>query len=369
MSFSFTSLIRLMVLTAVVSTMMAVGLSKLAPPPPASKSRTSPRFSHVNEFFLDVSDRTPRWLDSETGRIVPCPPAGGDILEAASCSPWVDENDRRQIVGRWSSRMQDGVMPSGSDFGIARYSFPDGAMLDQVSTETVPVSSPVWFPGTRARVLFAAGDGDLYHFAFEPDNASAPTDPGLRPDLSPRLVTWRCPKPGVGNVFLADPTWPDDPRLGGCLLVTLREQQWTPSGTRVYSPTNLWWLKLNTDGTEVLDAGRFLIPEDGEGSRTNRDLRSPTVGHLPDGRLVVAYLRQLKGDTSWELRLAPIEFESDHRNPRARESRSLSLAPKCLPAHPSFSADSSRINAIAVPEVDSSRVIRLSLDNLFPKGT
>ena len=129
-----------------------------------------------------MADRTPRWLDAETGTVTTFPIEEGDVLEAASCSPWVDEKGRHQVIGRWSSRTKDGPMSMSTDFGLARYMFPSGQLLDHVSTDIVPVGAPSWFPGTRANILFAAGDGNLYKYAFE-------TEAGVRSGEEARAAT------------------------------------------------------------------------------------------------------------------------------------------------------------------------------------
>jgi hypothetical protein len=365
MSFSFTSLIRLLVLLAIGTTMLAVGVAKLDPPKPGVRARRLPKYTNINEYFLDAIDRTPHWMDAETGQIAAYPLEDGDVLQAASCSPWIDENHQYQIAGRWSNRTKDGPMSMSNDFGIARYAFPSGKMLDQVSTETVPVAPPCWFPGTRARILFTAGDGMLYTYAFEPEAKRTDGDPGPKRDIRPTALTWRCPKPGKGNVFMSDVTWPEDPRISDRVLVSLREQRLNPKGVRAYSQTRLYWLKLNLAGTEILEVGSLL--SDDESHKTDRefDHRSPTVGKLANGTLALAYLRQRAGDPGWESRITPIEFETDPHRPRGLASRSVPLFPKCQPSHASFSADGRWVNAIRGSEARECRVARLPVERLF----
>ena len=150
MSFSFSSLIRLIVLLALTATMLAVGLARLDPVRPERRTRCMTRFSNINEYFLDVADRIPRWLDSEDGKIGSHPPEDGDVLEAASCAPWVDEKGHGQVAGRWSSRTRNGSMSVSSDFGLARYTFPGSEMLDHVSTEIVPVGAALLVSGNSS---------------------------------------------------------------------------------------------------------------------------------------------------------------------------------------------------------------------------
>ena len=365
MSFSFSSLIRLLVLMAVGTTMLAVGLSRLDPPKPALRSRRPASHMNINEYFLDVADRSPRWLDVETGQVAAYSLEDGDVLEAATCSPWVDEKGGRQVIGRWSSRTKDGPMSMSSDFGLARYTFPGGKMVDQVSTEIVPVGPPCWFPGIGARILFAAGDGLLYHYAFEPEPWIKLADPGARRDAKPRPLNWACDKPGDGNVFISDVTWPEDPRMGGCVVVALREQSLMPEGGRSYSRTQLWWLKLNFAGTEVVECGRLLPPAEDGLADNQYDERSPTVGTLPDGKLVVSYLLQRGGSPAWELRVAPITLEADRHLPVAHQSESQVLSVRCQPAYPSFTSDGRWINAISGPTAAESHVTRFSTGSLL----
>jgi len=359
MSFSFSSLIRLLVLLALGSTMVAVGLSKLDPPRPDWRTRRTTQNFIINEYFIDAIDRTPRWLDAGTGSLTEVPLADGDLLDAASSSPWVEEQGRRQVIGRWSSRIKDGPMSISKDFGLARYTFPGGEVLDQVPTEIVPVGPPCWFPGTRARVIFAAGDGMLYHYAFESEDRDKA---GSGRDARPIPLAWRCPKPGDGNIFLGDLTWPEDPRMGGCLIVSLRHQGIGVEDARSFSRMQLWWLKLNHAGTEVVETGRLVTTDVTGPSARQFDERTPTVSTLPDGRTVLAYLRQRGGEAGWELRVAPISIETGRQIPTVLESRSRVLAEKCQASHPAFSPDGRWLSAITGSTPADGRLARLRAD-------
>ena len=365
MSFSFSSLIRLLVLMALGTCMMAVGLSRLDPAKPSLRIRRPVRYTNINEYFLDVVNRTPHWLDSESGQVKPFPLEDADVLEAASCAPWVDEKGRQQIVGRWSSRTKDGPMSMSSDFGLARYSFPSGELIDHISTEIVPVGPPCWFPGARARILFSSGDGMLYHFAFEPEPWVQGADRRVKRDLQPRQLSWRCPRPGMGEVFLSDLSWPDDPRMGGCVVVSLREQVETSTGRRMFSKSQIWWLKLNLAGTEIVDAGRLLQEDPGRRESSAYDERSATVGTLADGTLTLVYLRQTGGETGWELLMTPIQIDSDRRHPTALEAESVLVSSNCQPSHATFSLDGRWLNAITTPDAKNNRATRFPVARGF----
>lgn len=256
-------------------------------------------------------------------------------------------------------------MSMSTDFGIARYAFPSGQMLDHVSTETVPVGPPCWYPGIRARILFAAGDGSLYHYAFESEPWVTSSDSKAGRDLKPWQVTWRCLKPSDGKVFLSDLSWPVDPRLGGNVVVVLSEQTFAAPRQMGQTRNNLWWLKLNFAGTEIVDCGRLLFTGQSEEQEANYDHRNPTIGTLPDGRLVLAYLRQRHQESGWEVRIAPIELDPERQTPRAHESQSVLLASKCPPSHPTFSPDGRWLNVITNPSPNESVVARISTSGLF----
>jgi hypothetical protein len=367
MSFSFSSLVRLLVVLGLGSTLMAIGLSKLDPPSPEWRTLVAAKYSSLNEYFMKTANRTPRWIEAETGQVVGFPLEDGDVVEAAACSPWVDEKGQHQIAGRWASRTRMGPASISTDFGIARYQIPSGKMLDHVSTEIVPVGPPCWFPGLRARILFAGGDGELYHYAFEPDAQVKQTDPEAGRDLAPARLTWRCPRPGRGEVFMSDVSWPDQPTLEGYVIVALRELSDDAGPRNSYTKTGLWWLKLDLAGTEIVEVGRLLLPDVDHPDATPGDRRTPAVGTLLDGRLALAYVADLGLHRGWELRVAPIEFQGDHHVPAVFEASSVPLATDCQPAPPSFSADGRWLNAIEATPNLGGRIIRIPLDRAFPK--
>jgi hypothetical protein len=365
MSFSFSSLIRLLVLLAVGTTMLAVGLSRLDPPRPSWRTISPTKYANINEYFFNVASRIPRWLDAETGQVATYPTEECHVLEAASCSPWGDEKGQRQVIGRWTNRTSPGPMSVSTDFGLARFTFPDGKLLDHVSTELVPAGAPCWYPGTRARVMFAAGDGMLYHLAFEPEPSLKAADPGAKGDPAPRPISWQCSKPGTGAIFISDLSRPEDPRLNGFVLVSLREQEANTQARRSFSQCKLWWLKLDLAGTEVVEAGPLLIADDLDANSKLYEFRTPVVGTLGDGSLALAYLRQRVRGVGWELRVAPIEPTTDGGAPKALDSKSVLLASKCPPVSPIFSADGRWLNAMVIPAPKVGEVVRHPTDNLF----
>ncbi len=369
MSFSFSSLVRLLVVAGLGITILAIGVARLDPPRSPLRIRVASKYFHLNEYLIDFADRNPRWVDSETGSVFAHSLEDGDVLQTASCSPWSDEKGQHQVIGRWSSRTEEGPKSISTDFGLARYSFPGGRMLDHVSTEIVPIAPPCWFPGTRARILFVAGDGEIYRYAFEPDPLMNQNDPAAGRDPRPTPLAWTCPRPGRGKVFVGDLSWPEDPRMSGYVVVALREQRAENRSVRSFTRSSLWWLRLDLDGREIIEAGRLLGDAPGNYDESSIDYRCPTVGSLPDGRLVVAYLVERPGESAWDLRIAPIDLEGDRGLPMARSSRSLRLSTDCQPSQPSFSADSRWLNVIEEKTGVKGRVVRMALDkSTWPAG-
>ncbi len=347
MSFSFTAMIRLMGLLAVGSTLLAIGVSRLDPPQPIRRFHRPVTNHNINDYFLQTEDRKSHWIDSTTGGMTDLPVVGDDVFEAASCSPWVDDSGRRQAVGRWANRTFLGPLTISHAFGLARYSFPDGRMLNQIATDVVPTGPPCWFPGTQARVVFAAGDGRLYRFGFEPAvPTGATSESGQAVDPQPSALDWGCPKPGGGEVFIGDLAWPDAPQLGGRLVAALWITDHDMAGKVQFSRTQLWWLKLNHSATEIIAAGP-LVNHDVSGPLAKQfDERSPTVSALPDGSLALAYTRHAAGKPGWSAHLAPLTITADHDLVPTLESRTRVAAAHCRSAPVAFSTDGRWLNVL-----------------------
>ncbi len=357
MTFTLNSIIRMVALLAVGLTILAVGISHLDPPNATRRFLQPATNVSINDYFLKISDRQPRWIDSETGKLTVIPVEADDVLEAASCSPWVDDSGKRQVVGRWSNRTWRGPKTVCHAFGLGRYSFPDGRLLNQVHCETVPVGPPCWFPGTQARVVFAAGDGQLYRFEFEPAEPSlALVETGEAEDQLPTPITWGCPMPGVGTVFIGDISWPTDPRMGGRLVASMRIQALDATGTRQYTRTRIWSLKLNVEGTQIIEAAP-LIAADNPISIKDGDERSPVVANLPDGSLGLAYTRQVLGTGAWTVHLATLTTDAHHRLVPTPETRVRAFQRFSQPAPVTFSSDGRWINVLVNRAADTKDVV------------
>jgi hypothetical protein len=250
------------------------------------------------------------------------------------------------VVGRWSQfRGKPDDLVVGY-LGLARYSYPDGAVLDRVETEILPFRAPCWYPGTGARVLFAAGDGRLYRFSFE--NAAIGRDTPMK---RPEPISVRPGILPVERLYLTSPTWPTDPRLGGRLLVALTHLDELDANRMARS--SIWWLQLNSAGNEVVEAARVTEPSD--------DLAelSPAVGVAADGTLHLAYLAQRQRVATWTLMVAPLHADPSTGELATRAAETVELADGLGPETPVFSPDARIITVQRPYWVDQPGVARV----------
>ena len=363
MTCSLQSMLRLMSLLVVGLTILAVSVSRLDPPRQLIRLPRPATNVNINDFLLDVADRDLRWMDSDTGAIKVVSVEGAGILEAASCSPWVDDSGKRQMVGRWSSRQDQGPRAISTAFGLGRYSYPDGVVLDQIPCDIVPVSPPCWYPGTQARILFAGGDGQLHQFAFEKDNSlKIRSELDLTTDSEPTNVIWDCPRPGSGDVFIGDVSGPTDPRLAGRLLVSMRLQERQKSGELQFTRAKLWWLKLDAAGNKIVAAGP-LIDHDQQTDRTeNYDERCPVLGTLADGSLALAYARQPDDHQGWSVFLGRTEINDRGDLIPTRKSQTRQLDVLSQPVSPVFSGDGRWLSVLVGRQETDDSVARRPTD-------
>ena len=167
MTVSISSAIRLSAYLFLGSCFAAIGIGKMCGPSPILRSLENVRLAHIPSITISGPEEKPSLVDLKTGVLFPFALPQGEILEWASCSPWHDELDQRQIAGHWSSRSGEGESKLATEFGLARFNFPDGKPLNRIPSEITPMSAPCWYPGTTAKILFAAGDGTLYRFDSE----------------------------------------------------------------------------------------------------------------------------------------------------------------------------------------------------------
>jgi hypothetical protein len=338
MRFSLTSLIRTLAVIFLGSSAAAIGLARLAPPPKPWRMPCRVANVNVNIFLLNHGSRDSLWLAKDEGRTSKLPIPSGSIFDYASCSPWRDDRGRSQVVGRWSR--DPSAFQGENDFGLARLSYPDGELIDRISTDVVPVSPPCWYPGTGTRVLFAAGDGRLYQYEFE-SHSGTTSDPDGDRQNEPTPLVWDCKAPGTGDVYISDPHWSTDTHSNRIVVVALRLIE-PNTGRQQYTRSQLWWLRLSEDGHSIKEAGRLVQPPTGV---NDVEERSPSIGRTSDGRLALAYLRKT-GFKPWELRMTPLDLDATGVRPLTLTSVGSRIAEGCQPFSPIISSDGRCISYI-----------------------
>jgi hypothetical protein len=223
--------------------------------------------------------------------------------------------------------------------GLARYHFPSCRVIDRIALDVMPIGSLCWYPGTEERILFAAGDGRLYHYRFPDSGRDEPQEETGKG--GPQELLWKVTPPGEGIVHVSDPVWPADRGWNRRILVSLSYQTGT-SYRPVQKGGQIWWLQLDDAGLAIEAAGR-LTPEDPTTESDDRTRafheRLPNLATTPDGRLVLAYLSCQQDRRHWSLRVAPVEIDAGTGNPRVQALRIPSIAEPCMPTAPAFSVD------------------------------
>jgi hypothetical protein len=333
------ALLRTLVWASIGISAVAVGLGHYAPRGLRCRREAVPRYQWVNGRTSSNMECQPRFLDRETGAIVRGEFPAADTLELASCSPWRDERGQFHVVGRRMTYLRQGKKCFPQEFGLARYTFPEGRLIDRVELDQVPVTEPCWAPGLAPRIIFVAGNGVFYGYAFEGSDG-CPLGGADAPDR-PREIAWRTTRPGLGLLQIKDLIWPTDPRLGGRLIASLSYQVQIDGRRRFLGP-QLWWIELSGDGTAITGAGRIIVPEHGDlawAVDQDQEERLPSIALTPAGGLTLAYLARMRDQTPWELRVARLESDPATGAPMVRRGGSRGLARGCIATAPAFSTD------------------------------
>jgi hypothetical protein len=312
---------------------------------------------NVSGVFVGLTGAKSLWVDPNQGKTVDFRLSDNEVLDLATCSPWRDEKGLSQAIGVW--KQYEGPSGPMADVGLGRVSYPEGQVIDIVKTEKLPTSTPCWFPGTSAKVLYAAGDGQLYQCAFEPAEklkSTKATANGFK--ATPEPLRWDCTMPGVGDVVMSEPHWLDDSQAPGVLLVSLRVQE-EVAGSRFpqYSRSQIWWLRLNQNGSTIQAAGRVLADDI---VNDERDERCPSVGRNAAGELTLAYHRRER-DGTWTLHLAGLNLDRASGVPIQLDNAGKLLVTQCQPVAAAFSRDGRWISFVHNADVRLARVKRISV--------
>jgi hypothetical protein len=358
MRISLTNLIRMMAFAGLALCVVAVGLGHMAGDAPDLRSPRHVERVWVHPFLLGRPDPGPEFLDVGTGRFWRPGLPAGDRLEYGSLAPWRGPRGETQVVGRWASRSGSDARQVVNQFGLGRFSLPDGRALDRVPLSILPVGPPCWFPGTSARVLFAAGDGRIYRFAFEGPEGRDP---------HPQPLSWAEGVFPEGRIILGDPSWPAEPRLGGRALAVVSRVEDEGGASRFDGP-RIWWLRLDPDGARIEAAGPLTGPATSDPESAQVLERHPMVGPAPGGGLVLAYLARRLDRGEWQVRVAPLEADARTGALRADIAAVRVLAEDCLPVPPTFSADGRWIGCVRQPAGSAPTPLRLPVPRLAPSG-
>ena len=184
------------------------------------------------------------------------------------------------------------------ELGLALCAYPSGEVLDRVELNQWPIGPVCWYPDRSDRILFIATDRRLYRYTFSRGDRS-----GCRAEQA-ELIRWDCPMPGVGNVLLQEPCWPSDPAFGGCLFISVIDRL---DLSRPDRRPQVWWIRLNPDGTAVVAAGLVFDPKEGGDRADWEEVRFPTVrmvrrhavSGLPGSRKGPSGLRSVGDHDRW----------------------------------------------------------------------
>src|SRR5262249_39160927 len=138
------------------------GGGAIAPPPPAVREFAPPKARILDGTMFAGRYEVSRVLDLETGTVDFLNIPQLDAVDMISISPWRDGDGQQQMVGRWRGDRRTPQFGLGGPLGMLRLSFPEGRILGRIAFDPIPISPPCWLPDDSDRVVFAAGDGQLY---------------------------------------------------------------------------------------------------------------------------------------------------------------------------------------------------------------
>lgn len=296
------------------------------------------------------TDHDPRLFDPKTGQCERLTLGDGERIAAASCSPWRDEQGRFHLVGRWTTSTGQGTERVLADVGVIRCAFPGGAVLDRVATDVIPVAPPCWYPGTSARILFGATDGQLYELDFERPSAAGSA---LH---RPRPLKWSEDLRETPDVYVLDVTWPTDARFGNYVLAAFSRRI---PGASALSPAQIWWLELDPTGTVIERASRLTQHEPGGSSDLAE--RRPVLATRADGSLQLAYLVNRAGHAGWRVRIATVTLNRQTGAPCAERGLEATGAPASLAMAPVFAVNGESLFALFPAGGDRLRIKAIPL--------
>jgi hypothetical protein len=273
----------------------------------------------------------PRIFDTQTGALMPWSDRGAEDLEFLGCSPWRDRTGQHYMAARSRAGVADQPLHHPGPVELVRCTFPAGQVVDRVEIDPLPRGSICWAPDRSDRIVFTAGDGQLYRYDFSRGDVR-----GGQPGASrPVLLHWASEYRRSGTPCIQDPCWPVQSMLDGQMLVSL--VVWDSESRRKRCPQwRLWWVQLDGAVRNIIAVRRAIVPDS---AAPDAEERLPSVGRTADGTLLLAYLARPCARVRWELWVAPIGLEASGGTPEVLASEQRRLADGCEAIVPTFSPD------------------------------
>lgn len=349
------ALMRVITLGALIACALAVIVARSAPTRGVFHHRGGLHHAAFDEIHFSMSGFRARVLDTQTGEMSPLVLPQAQGLQKASFSDRVNEQGEREVVGRWVRYTGKGPSREMDATGVARFAYPSGRVLDQVPLDFVPSSPPCWFSGDPPRVLLAGTDGRLYRVSFRDHIGQGGAD-----DCEVQPIDWPQRPEGLRESHIGHPVWHKDLRLGNTLIATVGNapsQEHANGLKRRGYRFQLWWLRLDASGSQIVGGGRLFA------DNPNHDDQEgfPSVASLPDGGLVLTFVRQAPATNVGDVYAVRLEIDDQTGTPVAHWSNARKVAEKCALVPAAFSPDGRWVFTLKGSPGESARLARRDL--------
>jgi hypothetical protein len=331
---SLTALVRSLAFLVVGATILALGLSKAVPDvAPERALEASPRYIGVNGGTFVPHHTQNYLLDTETGELVEFGLPGESGLDFISCSPSSRVRGDVEVAGRYTKRT--GGEPDGlcEGSGLAWLRLEGKELGGKLTFNPLMTGYPCWLAGNSRRLLFPAGDGQLYVQSLDADDSSEGESETLR-----RVEGWGSGFDRSERAIISDVVRPIVPKLGGRLLVAVNPP-FSGGVPRRFGRSEIWWLTLDSEATRIEAAGRLIQAKGTDGEDHRDDERMPNAVSTPDGGIALAYLRRHAATNEWSLQLAPLKVDPKTGIPSVSASESREVARDAAVTMPAFAPD------------------------------
>ena len=364
MRFSLFSLVRLIGFMALCSSALAIGVSRVNPHFNGERTPAPSRYIGLNGVFFYPPQTRDMLLDTETGKTLKAKLGTTFSVDFACSAPWRQKGGSVPVVGRMisSSGMARERLCEGSGLGV--FDFETGELLTELNIEQGPVISgrPCWIPGITDRIIYPAGDGNLYVRDLYQDNGQGCDGPfannRTNPSRSAQPLVWQCERPAEGAFILGDPIIPINPEFGGRMIVTLTPTR-SPGKKLGYHPSELWTLKFERETLAILEATRLTEPE-AENEMVDERLANLTVSS--EGQPVIAFLKRTKGEQPWGLKFATVSIDANTGRLSTKRADEIGLSKDHAVTLPCFSPDGRWIFAISRCSEPSASITKIGLN-------